>query len=263
VHWGGVVERLLGKLNRYVGKYDGRTGSSVADRNGYSAENRACLTFNDLERCIALAIIDHNEDMNKKTLKVPIKEWIAHAPDPPKKADEPHKVLLNFLPGKTRKLFQQGIRMFAREYYSPWLGTLIADRDKIGLLEVRWDPRDISRIYARDPHSGEFRPVERRDGNKDAITLWQDQAQRRRMRAENARTPAQKVAIPREIEAIVSKARKNKPPISKMSKSEARAIVRARHATHASKPYQSMDPPEPAPAPHPIRSKRILPLDEW
>ena len=77
VHEGGVVERLLGKLNGVIGRRDGATGSSIADRDGYPSEKRACLTFADLERCVALAIIDHNGQMNEKTLKVPLDEWRA------------------------------------------------------------------------------------------------------------------------------------------------------------------------------------------
>ncbi|MCO5089131.1 MAG: transposase, partial [Methylobacteriaceae bacterium] len=119
VHTGGVVERLLGKINRYIGKHDGGAGRSVADRNGYPSENRACLTFDDLERRIALAIIDHNEEMNKRTLKVPIKEWKAHVANQSDFSDEPQAVLLNFLPQTQRVLTPQGIAMFALDYYSP------------------------------------------------------------------------------------------------------------------------------------------------
>ena len=263
VHTGGVVERLLGKINRYIGKNDGGAGRSVADRNGYPSENRACLTFDDLERCVALAIIDHNEEMNKRTLKVPIKEWKAHVANQSDFSDEPQAVLLNFLPQTQRVLTPQGLAMFALDYYSPWLGVFVPQRDRLDPLDVRWDPRDISHIYVRNPEDGNFRPVERRDGTKDSITLWQHQRDRRNKRAENTRTPIEKMAIPREIDEIVSAARKNKPKLTKMRKSEARALVRARHAAKAPKPYQSMKAPEQPTAPHPSRPKRVLPLDEW
>ena len=72
-----------------------------------------------------------------------------------------------------------------------------------------------------------------------------------------------KRALFRELDEIVSAARKNKPKLTKMRKSEARALVRARHAAKAPKPYQSMKAPEQPTAPHPSRPKRVLPLDEW
>lgn len=43
VHQGGVVERLLGKLNGVLSTYPGSSGRSVADRDGYPSERRACL----------------------------------------------------------------------------------------------------------------------------------------------------------------------------------------------------------------------------
>jgi putative transposase len=263
VHIGGVVERLLGKINHYMGRYDGRTGSSVADRDGYASEARACLTFEALEICIALAIIDHNDHMNEKTLKVPIKEWLSHVPDQSKFTDEPDAVLLNFMPRKRRKLGPQGVPMFALDYYSPWFGVHVPYRDRLGKLEVCFDPRDISHIYARDPDSGQFRPVARRDGDTTPITLWQHKRNRRKMRAENTRAPTKKVAIAREIGSIVADAKKQKPKIPRTRKAGARDLVRARHAAKGRKPYENMKAAEPAPAPHPSRPKRILPLDDW
>lgn len=75
VHQGGVVERLLGKLNAVLATYRGSTGRSVVDRDEYPSERRACLGFADLERCVALVVLDHNRQENTKTLRVPNTEW--------------------------------------------------------------------------------------------------------------------------------------------------------------------------------------------
>ena len=53
VHRGGVVERLLGKVNTALRALPGKTGRSIADRGGYASEQRARLSFADLQRCIA------------------------------------------------------------------------------------------------------------------------------------------------------------------------------------------------------------------
>lgn len=71
VHHGGVVERLLGKLNGVLATQPGSTGRSVANRDQYPAERRARLSFADLEQCVVLAVIDHNLQQNARTLKVP------------------------------------------------------------------------------------------------------------------------------------------------------------------------------------------------
>ena len=111
VHEVGVVERLLGKLNGVIGRHDGATGRSIEDRDGYPSEKRACLTFAGLERCVALAIIDHNNQMNEKILKVPLDEWRAHVGDQSEAVDSFEAVLLNFLPGRAAAADAAGRRV--------------------------------------------------------------------------------------------------------------------------------------------------------
>src|SRR5208337_4190191 len=186
-----VVERLLGKLNAVLAMHPGSTGRSVADRDGYPAQRRARLSFADLERCVALAVIDHNLQQNAKTLKAPAAEWAQHTPDLPGFADDATRVVLAFLPGAERRLSPQGVSLFALDYYSPWLGGLVPRRDRLGRLEVRFDPRDISHIYVRDPETREFRSVGRRDGSLAPMTLWEHEGDRARRRAANARSDAE------------------------------------------------------------------------
>ena len=223
----------------------GSTGRSVTDRDGYPSRERACLTFADLETCLALAVIDHNQQQNDKTLKVPLAQWQAQAADLPRFHDDPHRVLLNFLPVQWRVLTPQGSSLFAMTYYAPWLGRLVSERDRIGKLEVRYDPRDISHVYVRDPHSDDFLPVARRDGVATPLTLCEHIQHRGDARAAHARSDVEKVAIRRQIAGIAKSARQKKAVL--------RQAVRAAHAAAGQKPYQAMTPQAPAPN---IRSGR-------
>ncbi len=255
VHQGGVVERLLGKVNSVLAALPGTTGRSVADRDEYPAERRARLSFADLERCVTLAVIDHNLQENARSLKVPATEWSRRARDLPRFDDETLRVLLAFMPGTERRLSPQGVSMFALDYYSPWLGALVPQRDRLGKLDLRYDPRDISHVYIRDPETSEFRPVGRRDGTLAPMTLWEHEADRLQRRAANARTDVEKVTLRRRIAEIVAG--------PKPSKIELRNAVRKTHATEAPKPYNAMRPATPAPAEHPVRRKRHLPVEDW
>lgn len=255
VHQGGVVERLLGKLNSVLATQPGSTGRSVADRDEYPAQRRARLSFADLERCIALAVIDHNLQENARTLKVPATQWNRLAHDLPRFDDDPIRVLLAFMPGTERRISPQGVSMFALDYFSPWLGSLVPQRDRLGRLEVRCDPRDISHIYIRDPDTREFRPVARRDGITTPTTLWEHEGDRAHRRAANARSDVEKVTLRRRIAEIAGG--------QKPSKADVRDAVRRAHAAEAPKPYDSMRPATPAPAEHPIRQKRGLPVEDW
>ncbi len=255
VHQGGVVERLLGKLNAVLAAHPGSTGRSVANRDEYPSEKRACLSFADLERCVTLAIIDHNLHENGKTLKVPLTEWQARAAELPRFNDESHQVLLTFLPSAERRLTPQGISMFALFYYAPWLGSLVPERDRLGKLEVRYDPRDISNVYVRDPASAAFRPVPRRDGISTPVTSWEHESDRANRRVANSRSNVEKVQLRRQIATIAGTA--------KAKKAELRGAARAVHAAGAPKLYEAMAPLPPAPAEHPVRQKRRLPVEEW
>ena len=255
VHRGGVVERLLGKLNAVLAMHPGSTGRSVADRDGYPAQRRARLSFADLERCVTLAVIDHNLQQNAKTLKTPAAEWAQYSRDLPRLEDDAARVVLAFLPGAERRLSPQGVSLFALDYYSPWLGRLVARRDRLGRLEVRYDPRDISHIYVRDPETREFRSVGRRDGRLAPMTLWEHEDDRARRRAANARSDAEKVTLRRRIAEIVGR--------SKPSKVDLRDAVRRTHAAVASKPYEAMRASPGPPAERPVREKRRLPVEDW
>ena len=255
VHQGGVVERLLGKLNAVLATQPGSTGRSVADRDEYPAERRARLSFADLERCITLAVIDHNLQENAKRVKVPATEWERQARDLPRFNDDPMRILLAFMPRTERRISPQGVSMFALDYYSPWLGALVPQRDRLGKLEVRYDPRDISHVYIRDPETREFRSVERRDGMLAPMTRWEHEVDRMHRRATNARSNVDKVALRRRIAGIA-----NGP---KPSKAELRNAARRIHAAEAPKPYDAMRPATPAPAEHPVRHKRRLPVEDW
>ena len=255
VHQGGVVERLLGKLNAILATYRGSTGRSVVDRDEYPSERRACLGFADLERCVALAILDHNRQENTKTLNVPNTEWQRNNAALPRFNDDPHTVLLSFLPGTERRLSPQGISMFAVHYYASWLGGLIPQRDRLGKLEVRYDPRDISHIYVRDPEGRHFRPVERRDGRLASLTLWEHEAERARRRDANHRSSVARVEFRREIAAIVGTA--------KQPRRQLRTAVRGIHAGASQKPYAAMQEQARVASPHPTRQKSRLPVEDW
>ena len=264
VHQGGVVERLLGTLNGLIGHLPGKTGRSVADRDDYPSETKARLSFAELERCVALAILDHNSHQNQITLVTPLLDWRNHMAEAPRHNDDPFQSLINFLPGGERRLTPQGVSVHAIDYFAPWLGELVPERDRIGKLEMRTDPRDLSHIYLRHPRSRTFVPVVRRDGNETPITLWEHERARTLRRA-----PEANLEMRRAITAIVAGARapSRQPALAAPNKSALRAAARGAQARALAKPYDAMavEPSRLADAPteHRRRPRRRLPVEEW
>lgn len=257
VHRGGVVERLLGKVNTVLRSLPGKTGRSIADRGDYSSDKRASLTFAALELCIALAIIDHNQTQNARKLTVPAIEWEWRLPPTDRPIDEPDHVLLNFLPRKTRRISPQGVSLFAMDYFEQWLGPLVARRDRLAPLDLCYDPRDISRIYIADPDTRVWLPVGRRDGVTMPLTLWQHEADRARKRESQQRPVQDKTILRREIAATVAGA--------KSTKAQLREMARARHAADTPKPFHSAGRVSEAtnPGPAPDRPRRVFPVETW
>ena len=257
VHRGGIVERLLCKVNTVLRSLPGRTGRSIADRGDYSSDERASLTFAALERCIALAIIDHNQTQNARKLTVPHLEWERRLPPTDRPTDDPDHVLLNFLPRTTRRISPQGVSLFAIDYFEHWLGPLVARRDRLAPLDLCYDPRDISRIYIADPDTRVWRPVGRRDGMTMSITLWQHEADRARQRQSQQRPVQDKTILRREIAATVAGAQSKKAHL--------REMTRARHAADAPKAYHSAGQASEAayPGPDTDRPRRVFPVETW
>lgn len=257
VHRGGIVERLLGKVNTVLRSLPGKTGRSIADRGDYSSDKRASLTFAALERCIALAIIDHNQTQNARKLTVPRLEWERRLPPTDRPIDDPDQVLLNFLPRTTRRISPQGVSVFAIDYFEQWLGPLVARRDRLPPLDLCYDPRDISRIYIADPDTRIWRPVKRRDGVTMPITLWQHEVDRARTRESQQRPAQEKTLLRREIAATVAGARSTKAHL--------REMTRARHAADAPKAYQNVGHVSEAThtGPEPDRPRRVFPVETW
>lgn len=141
--------------------------------------------------------------------------------------------------------------MFALDYCSTWLGGLVAQRDRLEKLDVRYDPCDISHVYFRDPETREFRAVERREGMLIPMTLWEHQADRLHRRRANVRADLEKVSLHRQIADIAGR--------PKSSKAELCIVVRRTHAAEAANPYDAMRPRKPAPNEHPVHQKHRLP----
>lgn len=55
-HFGGVVERVIGTLMQLVHALPGTTFSNPTQRGDYDSDKTACLTLEELERWLAVAI---------------------------------------------------------------------------------------------------------------------------------------------------------------------------------------------------------------
>lgn len=196
--FGGIVERVIGTLMRRVHKLPGTTFSNTAQRGNYDSEGRACLTLEELERWLTVAICkDYHRSGHRgidgATPLARVEEGVAAmgrvGGDIPVPRDM-RSYLIDFLPVLRRTLQRDGFTVDHIRYFSNALKPWIVSRDARteGPLILRRDPRDLSRIYVLDPFDGSWLEVPYRTLSRPAITLWEHRAARRRAQERNAAT---------------------------------------------------------------------------
>ena len=75
-----------------------------------------------------------------------------------------------FLPGERRLIRRDGIRLFNIHYWGNVLTPLAGRSEKP--VVVKYDPRDLSRVYFRDDN-GEYWEIPYRDLRLPPISLWE------------------------------------------------------------------------------------------
>lgn len=157
-HYGGIVERLIGTLMEMIHEVAGTTFSNPVERGEYDSDGQACMTLAELEQWMTLAIVGrYHGEVHGGLFEPPIARW-RHGLSTigtPRAITQTQAFLVDFLPVLRRRVTCEGFRIDHISYFCNALHPWIAERDRLGPLVIRRDPRDLSRIFALDP-VGEF-----------------------------------------------------------------------------------------------------------
>jgi putative transposase len=186
-HYGGIVERVIGTTMQLIHDLPGTTFSNTQDRGTYDSDGKAALTLQELEKWIALAICGpyHNE-VHGTLLQPPHSKWangITEFGAPPLVRDA-KAFLVDFLPVVHRSIQRHGFVIDRIGYYGNVLTPWIAERDRCGKFLIRYDPRDLSRIWVLDPKRNVYLEVPYRTLTHPAVTAWEHRAATKRLREE-------------------------------------------------------------------------------
>jgi putative transposase len=174
-HYGGHIERLIGTQMGAVHVLPGSTGSSVSDKQGRDAAARATFTLRELERWLILEIAGkYHQKIHASLHRPPIAVWRELSGSVPLKLPADRlKFWVSFLPEERRQLRRDGIHLFGIRY---WASALAQDVGRVSdRLTVRYDPRDLSRVFVRRPN-GHFVEARYRSLGQPAIALWERNA---------------------------------------------------------------------------------------
>jgi putative transposase len=191
-HFGGIVERVIGTLMDLVHGLPGTTFSNPERRGSYDSDKATCLALEELERWLGVAITKfyHLRPHEGLDGELPLRRYeagtralAAQGQSVPAPRD-PRAFLVDFLPVVRRTLQRDGITIDHITYYSnalrPWIEA--RPREAQGLLVIRRDPRDLSRVFVLDRRDGSYLEVPYRTLSRPAISLWEHRLARRRIR---------------------------------------------------------------------------------
>jgi putative transposase len=177
-HFGGHVERLIGSTMGRIHLLPGTTFSNPRERKGYPSEKKAAMTLSEFEHWLAVEISErYHRAFHRGLGATPLGTW-EHAIGQGVRHEipaDPHRFRISFLPMERRVLQRNGLQLFNLRYWSDALPALVR-RDEP--LLVRYDPRDLSKLYVKAPdHS--YLEVPYADIRLPPLSLWELRAARR------------------------------------------------------------------------------------
>lgn len=205
-HYGGHIERLIGTMMGKVHLLPGTTFSDVRAKGDLDPQKSAAMTLEELERWLTHAITGvYHRTEHRALSAAPLTAWhrgiVGDATTPgrgePTAAPDPRRLLIDFLPLERRLIRRDGVSLHSIHYWSDVLRTWIGEPQKV---IVRYDPRDLSRIYLLGP-DGRYYDLSYRDLGRPPITLWEHRLALKRLRDEG-RSHIDEAAIFRTIEAM-------------------------------------------------------------
>jgi putative transposase len=192
-HLGGHIERLIGTMMGAVHLLPGATFSNPNEKGSYDSEGRAVLTLAELERWLALQIAGvYHLTVHSALDKTPLTAWqdgVAKRKQPLRFPPRAEEFFLDFLPAVPRLVQRDGIHFHKIRYWDNVLSTW-AGRLKKPLL-VKYDPRNLSRLYVRDP-DGKHWPIPYADLRQPPIALWELTDARKQLRQRGSADPTER-----------------------------------------------------------------------
>ena len=169
-HYGGHIERLIGTTMGRVHFYPGSTFANPTARQGNESGRFAAMTFREFECALGWEIAGrYNEEIHSALLRPPIAVWREHEASLALRMPKDRMAFwVSFLPDAHRTLRPDGIWLHDIPYWSNALSGQVG-RVK-GKLFIKFDPRDVSRIFVRQL-DGRFLEARARPLGFPAISL--------------------------------------------------------------------------------------------
>jgi putative transposase len=181
--YGGHIERLIGTIMGRVHFYPGTTFASPAARQDNDPASFSAMTFREFECALGWEIAGrYNQEIHSALLRPPIAVWEENEASTPLRMPRDRMAFwASFLPDAYRKLRPDGIWIHDLPYWSNALSAEVG-RHARDLL-IKYDPRDVSRIFVQHPSTRHFIEARARNLGFPAISLREWKLARKVQRA--------------------------------------------------------------------------------
>jgi putative transposase len=205
-HYGGHIERLIGTMMGKVHLLPGTTFSNVQAKGDLNPDKAAAMTLDEVERWLGHAIAGvYHCDLHRGIGTTPLAAWkrgtlgdgTTLGRGEPTTVTDPRRFLIDFLPISRRMIRRDGVALHSIAYWADVLSTWIGHPEP---MVIRYDPRDLSRIYLLGP-DGSYYDLSYRDLLRPPVSLWEHSLALKRLR-EDGRALVDETAIFRTIEAM-------------------------------------------------------------
>jgi putative transposase len=205
-HYGGHIERLIGTMMGKVHLLPGTTFSDVRAKGDLDPQKTAAMTIEELELWLTHAVTGvYHRTVHRALGVTPLIAWergiLGDSTTPgcgqPASVQDPRRFLIDFLPIERRLIRRDGVSLHTIHYWSDVLRSWIGESQK---MMVRYDPRDLSRIYLLAP-DGQYYDLTYRNLRRPPISLWEHRLALKRLR-EEGRANVDESAIFRTIERM-------------------------------------------------------------
>lgn len=197
-NFGGHVESAFRTFMFEIKSVPGTKFSNPVERAEYDSEGRAVMTLAEFDKYFADFLVndyhldEHSGDGMDRM--APIQRWkkgtlegdIMPPTGLPDRPTDPLAVKLSLMPFEMRTIRNGTIEILGEHYHSGAL-TLIGDQIDLTKpladrkFEVRYDPRNISRVWLYNDATASYIEVPFADIRKSPISKWENDARKRRL----------------------------------------------------------------------------------
>ncbi len=198
-YYGGHIERIVKTMNMRIHTLSGTTFSNPKERGEYDSEAKAVFTLKELEKWIAEFIVNvYHKTIHSEIGMTPEKKYEIGILGDEKTAgtglpdmidrEEAERIRISLLPFTERTIQKDGISFENIKYYHDVLRKYIRIEDNNGkkrkTFVVRFDPRDISKIYFYEPELKMYFPIPYRNMGNPCVSIWDIREAKRYLKKE-------------------------------------------------------------------------------